>query len=74
MVSRKKNKIKIIKNKFIYYVCAHTHMLRFRRNLEGGLERGLSVCSSKGWGFNSQLPHGSSHLFITPVAGDPALI
>jgi hypothetical protein len=41
---------------------------------EGGWRDGSAVkntgCSSKGPGFNSQHPRGSSHLPVTPVPGD----
>lgn len=30
-------------------------------------------CSSREAGFNSQHPHGSSQLFVTPVSGDDIL-
>jgi hypothetical protein len=30
-------------------------------------------CSSRGLGFNSQHPHGSLQLFVTPVPGDLTL-
>jgi hypothetical protein len=32
---------------------------------------GSTDCSSKGLGFNSNHPYGSSQLFVTPVAGEP---
>ena len=30
-------------------------------------------CSCRGLGFNSQYPHGTTQLSVTPVPGDPTL-